>query len=181
MFQTTCILCSLVITNFPTHPHCRRAPSFPHPVQDVLFEDVLKMVILRQIRGYLSFILICNPLLRSDGVHFPDVFCPLYIWFRERYIQVFSAFFNWVVGFVLLLGGISGWAIYFGRLAWPGYWDLDTVPAHCAWQVHKQWYFGEQPWQSLFLVSHEVSWNSILFFPCEPLLFFLCTWYGDLI
>jgi len=66
------------------------------------------MAIQRGVRGYLSFIFICNFVLMSNGVHFTGVYCPLYIWFRERSLQVFPAFFNWVVGFVLLLGIVRG-------------------------------------------------------------------------
>ena len=54
----------------------------------------------------------------SDGIHFPGACFSLYVLFRERAIQVFSPFFNWVVGFVLMLHGLSGWPVYSGRLAW---------------------------------------------------------------
>ena len=95
------------------------------------------MAIQRGGKGYLSFIFVCISLLMSNGVHFPSAGCPLYIWLRKRIIQVFCAFFNLVVCFVFLLV-VSGLSVYFGRLARPGYWDPDTVPACFMWQVHEQ-------------------------------------------
>jgi len=53
-----------------THPHCRMAPSFPHPLQDLLFRSSLIMAIQTGVRGYLRPILTCISLLMSDGHHF---------------------------------------------------------------------------------------------------------------
>ena len=57
-------------TNLHTHPHCRRAPSSLHPLQDFLFVDLQKMTFQRGVWWYISIIVICISLLLSDGDHF---------------------------------------------------------------------------------------------------------------
>ena len=62
------------------------------------------------------------------GTFFHVLVGHLYIFLGETSIQVFCQFFSWVVGFVLLLGGISSRAVHFETPAGPGLWDPDTVP-----------------------------------------------------